>query len=46
MSFSQPTYNFQNLKNVTLAIADHEHVKISRLVVLFNIMLLPKEDNI
>ena len=43
--FSQETYNFQNLQNGTLAIADHVYVKISKLA-LINIKLLLKEDNI
>ena len=38
---SQGTYNFQNLKNETLAIADHSYVKISKSA-LFNIKLLLK----
>ena len=37
----QGTYNVQNLRNETLAVADHEWVKISR----FNVKLLLKEDN-
>ena len=44
-AFSQGTYKFQNLRNETLAIADHLHVKISKLA-LFNVKLLLKEDNI
>ena len=43
--FSQGTYNFQNLRNESMAIADHEYVKISKLV-LFHIELLLKEDSI
>ena len=39
------SYNFQNLRNETLAIADHLHVKISKLT-LFTIKLLLKEDSI
>ena len=31
--FSQGTYNFQNLRNDTLVIADYEYVKISRFAV-------------
>ena len=30
--FSQGTYNFQNLRNETLATADQEYVKMSKLV--------------
>ena len=30
--FSQGTYNFQNLRNETLAIADHLDLKISKFV--------------
>ena len=43
--FPQKTYNFQNLRNETLAIADHLEVKISKLA-WFNIKLLLKEGNI
>ena len=43
--FLQGTYNFQNLRIETLAIADHLHVKISKLV-FSDIKLLLKEDNI
>ena len=43
--FPQGTYNFQNLRNEKLAIADHSNVKILKLAV-FNIKLLLKEDNI
>ena len=43
--FSQGTYNFQSLRNQNMAIADHEHVKISKLL-LFHIKLLLKEDSI
>ena len=42
---SQETYNFQNLRNETLAIADHLYVEISKLA-LFNVKLLLKEGNI
>ena len=30
MSFSQGTYNSQNLRNETLAIADQEYVNVSK----------------
>ena len=43
--FPQGTYNFQNLRNETMDIAEHEYVKISKLV-LFQIKLLLKEDSI
>ena len=42
---SQRTYSFQNLRNETLAVADHEYVKISMLV-FFHIKLLLKEDSL
>ena len=45
MTFSQGTYNLQTRKSETLDIADQLHVKIFKLV-LFNIKLLLKEDNI
>ena len=43
--FSQQLSKFENLRNETLAVADHLYVKISKLA-LFNIKLLLKEDNI
>ena len=45
MIFPQGAYNFQNLRNETMAMADHEYVKISKLV-LFNIKSLLEEDSI
>ena len=41
--FSQGTYDSQNLRYVTLVIADYEHVKISRIAVM-DIKLWMKED--
>ena len=42
---SQRTYNFEDLRNETMAIADHQYVKISK-IVFFHIKLLLKEDSI
>ena len=43
--FYQGTYNFQNLRNESLVIADHLHVKISKFA-SFKIKLMLQEDNI
>ena len=40
---SQGTYNFQNLRNETLVIADYEYAKISRIAVM-DVKLWVKED--
>ena len=43
--FSQGIYNFQNLRNGTLVIADYEYVKIFSFAV-FDMKLWLKEENI
>ena len=43
--FSQGTYNFQNLRNETLVIADYEYAKIFSFA-LFDMKLWLREENI
>ena len=43
--FSQDTYNFHNLRNETLVIADYEYAKIFSFA-LFDMRLWLKEENI
>ena len=45
MLFSQGNYNFQNLRNEILVIADHLYVKISKLA-LFIIVLAKRRQHI
>ena len=43
--FSQGTYDFQNLRNETLVIADYDYVKLFSFA-MFDMKLWLKEDNI